>query len=171
MGSGVMMPTEVTTESSPTPARPIDDTEKYEEVPEAIEMPPVPAPSGYDAPQAPLRPPLETATQPEGPELAPPRLMGIQRTGSGLKPGTAGSDAGGGFDWGVVQSQLQPITPAAHPPAPVVPASHLSILKQPGKAAAKGAAVVPARGSSIKVKSKPQPAPTPQPATGWKAAG
>ena len=93
-----------------------------EEVPEAIEMPPVPDPSEYDTPQEPIRAPAETATKPEGPELAPPRLMGIQRTGSGLKSGTAVTNRGGGFDWGVVRSRLKPITPAKPKPAPVVPA-------------------------------------------------
>jgi outer membrane protein TolC len=158
-GSAFMVPQ--ASETSPSPAGSTDPADRLEEVPEGYEMPPVPDPSEYEPPQA----PVETATMPEGPELAPPRLMSIPRTGAGLKAAAAGNDTGGGFDWGVVQSRVQPITPARQTPAPVVPASHTSVLKQPGHPAP----AVPARGSSIKVKTRPQPAPAP--AGNWKTAG
>jgi hypothetical protein len=164
-GGGMMAPG-MTAEQLETPDGPTEADQHLEEVPESLEMPPVPDPIEYDVPEAPGRIPADTATRPIGPELAPPQLMSIERTGAGLNSAQASPNAGGGFDWGVVKSRLEPVAPATQEPAPLVRAAHVSVLKQPDAVAP----VAPAGGASIKLKSNPQPAPTPA-AGSWKTSG
>jgi hypothetical protein len=119
----------------PTPAGPVEQRQPLEEVPEAIDMPPVPEPSDYDTGDVPSLAPAETATLPEGPELAPPKLMRIERTGAGLKA-PAGGNREDGFDLDAAHWRVEPAaTPAGQPSGHVTPASHKSLPKASGKPA------------------------------------